>query len=90
VRKFDNLLLYILWRIDPFLGNDRETNSKTTAVARQQILTKQQLNYNTRGTAGNGVFCGPRRGRCYAAPTATLELQQWKNCVFCVVRVEGL
>jgi hypothetical protein len=33
-----------------FLGN------RTTAVARQQILNKQQLNYNNRGTAGNGVF----------------------------------
>jgi hypothetical protein len=30
---------YVLWRIDPFLGNDRETN-KTTAVAKQLILNK--------------------------------------------------
>jgi hypothetical protein len=44
-----------LWHEDPFLGNDRETNNKTTAVARQQILNKQQMNYN-RGTAGNGIF----------------------------------
>jgi hypothetical protein len=45
-----------MWRIDPFLGNDRETNNKTTAVARQHILNKQQFNYNNRGTVGNGVF----------------------------------
>jgi hypothetical protein len=54
-----------LWRMDAFLFNDRETNNKTTDVARQQILNKQQLNYNNRGTVGNGVFCGPRRCRCY-------------------------
>jgi hypothetical protein len=29
--------------------------NKTTAVARQQILNKQQLNYNNTGTAGNCV-----------------------------------
>jgi hypothetical protein len=37
-----------------FLSNDNETN-KTTAVARQQIFNKQQLNYNNRVTAGNSV-----------------------------------
>jgi hypothetical protein len=26
----------ILWHIDPLLGNDRETNNETTAVARQR------------------------------------------------------
>jgi hypothetical protein len=45
-----------LWRIDPFLGNDRETNNTTTAVARQQILNEQQLNYNHRETVGICVF----------------------------------
>jgi hypothetical protein len=38
-----------MWRIDPFLGNDRERNDKATVVARQQILNWQQLNYNNRG-----------------------------------------
>jgi hypothetical protein len=52
----------ILWRIDPFLGNDHETNKNTTAVVRQQILSKYQ--YNNRGTVGNGVFCCPRCGLC--------------------------
>jgi hypothetical protein len=46
----------VLWHIDPFLGNDRETISRTTAIARQQILNKQQLNYTNRGTVGNSVF----------------------------------
>jgi hypothetical protein len=45
----------ILWHIDSFLGSDRETN-KATAVARQEILNKQQLSYNSGGTVGNGVF----------------------------------
>jgi hypothetical protein len=45
-----------MWRIDPFLGNDRETNNEKTAVARQQIHNKQQLNYNNTGTAGKCVF----------------------------------
>jgi hypothetical protein len=37
----------MLQRIDPLLGNDRKSNSETTAVARQQILNKQQFNYNS-------------------------------------------
>jgi hypothetical protein len=45
-----------LWHIDPFLGNDHETNNKTRAVAKQQIFNKQQLNYNNRGIVENGVF----------------------------------
>jgi hypothetical protein len=49
-----------MWRIDPSLGNDRERNNNTTAVVRQQIFNKQQLNYNKRGTFGNGVFCSVR------------------------------
>jgi hypothetical protein len=28
------------------LGNDHETNNEITPAARQQILNKQQLNYN--------------------------------------------
>lgn len=28
---------WILWRIDPILGSDRETNNGTTFTARQQI-----------------------------------------------------
>jgi hypothetical protein len=39
----------ILWRIDPFLSNDRGTNNTTTTTAREQILNKQQLNYKNRG-----------------------------------------
>jgi hypothetical protein len=45
-----------MWHIDPFLGNSRKTNNKTTAIARQQILNKQQLNYSNRGTVGNSVL----------------------------------
>jgi hypothetical protein len=29
---------FILWHIDPSLGNECETNNKTTVFARQQIL----------------------------------------------------
>jgi hypothetical protein len=39
----------------PLLGNDSETNKETTLAARQQILNKQQLNYNR-----NGVFYAVR------------------------------
>jgi hypothetical protein len=35
---------YILWRIDPFLGNDHETNNEITPVAIQQIPNKRPLN----------------------------------------------
>jgi hypothetical protein len=37
----------ILLRVDPLIGDERETN-KTTDVATQQILNKQQLNREER------------------------------------------
>jgi hypothetical protein len=49
---------YILWHIDPLLGNDRETNNNTMTVARQRPAR------NNGGTVGSGVFCflcGPLR-----------------------------
>jgi hypothetical protein len=49
----------MLWRIDPFLGNERETK-KRTALAGHQILNKQQLRYNNRGTAENGLSYSAR------------------------------
>jgi hypothetical protein len=59
---------FILWRIDPFLGDDSETN-KTTAVARQQILNKQHLNYKNRGTVGKSVFYSVRAKGLYNEDT---------------------
>jgi hypothetical protein len=43
LRQNFNLIYYfitllILWRINPFLHSDRETNNETTFAARQQIL----------------------------------------------------
>jgi hypothetical protein len=35
-------MLKVLWRIDPFLGTERETNNETTFAARQQIFNKQE------------------------------------------------
>jgi hypothetical protein len=35
---------YILWYVDPLLGNDRETNSYTTTVTTQRTV------YSNRGT----------------------------------------
>jgi hypothetical protein len=32
----------ILWRIDSFLGSDRETSNGTTSAARQQIFNEQE------------------------------------------------
>jgi hypothetical protein len=70
----------ILWRIDLFLGNDHETN-KRTAVARQQILNKQQLHYHNRGiveavfsVVRSATVATQRRGK--HASAATVELQQ--------------
>jgi hypothetical protein len=44
--KLDVKSVTVLWRIDLLLGNDHETTNQITAIARQQILSKQQLNYN--------------------------------------------
>jgi hypothetical protein len=38
------------WHIDPLLGNDRETNNETTAVARQRPAR------NNGSTVGNSIF----------------------------------
>jgi ribosomal protein S18 len=46
-----------MWRIDPILGNDRETNNKKRAVAIQQILNKQHINYKNTVTLRNFLFC---------------------------------
>jgi hypothetical protein len=48
VLSFRGLVLRLqLQSVDPLLGNDRETNNETRLAARQQILNKQQLNYNS-------------------------------------------
>jgi hypothetical protein len=47
------------------MGNDRKTNNNTAAVARQQVLNKQQLNYNNRGSVTNGVFYSARAKGLY-------------------------
>jgi hypothetical protein len=39
-----------MWYIDPSLGNDRETNNETTAVARHETAC------NNGSTVGSGVF----------------------------------
>jgi hypothetical protein len=57
----------ILWRIDPLLGKDSETNNGTTAVSRQQPLP-QSVHVGTpavhplqwRVTVRNGVFYSVR------------------------------
>jgi hypothetical protein len=46
----------VLLHINPLISNDHETNNNTTAIAREQILNKQQFNYNKKLTVRNGVF----------------------------------
>jgi hypothetical protein len=85
--------LILFWCTGPFLGNDRETN-KTIAVARQQILKKQQLNYKNKDTVGKVVFCSSRRGRCYVMThkhlSAAIVERQQQNSIYYVVRAQGL
>jgi hypothetical protein len=42
--------IYFLWHIDPFLGNDRETNNEIMTVVRQRPAR------NNGSTIGGGVF----------------------------------
>jgi hypothetical protein len=44
----NNLYIHNVACRDPLLGSDRDTDNETTSAARQQILNKQQLNYNRR------------------------------------------
>jgi hypothetical protein len=65
-------MLLLLWRIDPLLVKDLETNNET-AVARQQAarqrigwlaisLKHQQSTRNNTGTVGNCFLRGPCQG----------------------------
>jgi hypothetical protein len=53
---------------DPLLGNSHETNNETTPTARQQILNKQELNYNRR-TVFSTLFVP----RCYKQDSRSSE-----------------
>jgi hypothetical protein len=48
--KTSAILRFVLWRTDSLLGNDRETNNDTVAVARQRSAR------NDESTAESGVF----------------------------------
>jgi hypothetical protein len=55
----------LLWRIDPFLGSDRETNNETTFAARQQVLISKNRrpllwNGSVNTFRGNGYACNNR------------------------------
>jgi hypothetical protein len=63
-----------MWCIDPFLGNSRETG-----VTRQQILSKQQLNCNKRGTIGNDVFYAVRAKGLYNEDTSRVSCWRKKR-----------
>jgi hypothetical protein len=78
----NNLEEGALWRIHPFLGNYCETGNKITTIASQQILNKQQLNYNNRGTAVNGVFYSVRAKGLYNENTSLGgQLSVWRQKV---------
>jgi hypothetical protein len=53
----------------PLLGSDSETYNETTSAAKQQILNKEQLNYN-KGT----VFSTRSVSRCYTQDNWSNEL----------------
>jgi hypothetical protein len=46
---------FILWLIDQFLGNGSETNSRSTSVARRQILDKWEYTFAAREGLGKHV-----------------------------------
>jgi hypothetical protein len=54
-------LILILWHRDPLLGDNRETNKETMAVAMQQLrkyaTVLEQAARNNGSTVGSGVFC---------------------------------
>jgi hypothetical protein len=62
----------VLWHTDPLLGNDRETNSETKAIARQQLRK----------------YAKPLAPLLGSYPRATMEvlleapsLYHWTDCV---------
>jgi hypothetical protein len=55
--------LIILWHVDPLLGNDREMNSYTTAVARQW-LSSDHVGIQTDANATVATATEERRFLC--------------------------
>jgi hypothetical protein len=71
----------VLWHTDPLIGNYHETNNGTTAVAMQQILSKQQLNYNKEETCFLHSPCQDVISResesCRASNSVKTRLEGW-------------
>jgi hypothetical protein len=59
--SYVNLALYIVWHVDPLLGNDRESSSYTT-VAKQRLCKEAFFHGNNCTTIMELCFlCGPCR-----------------------------
>jgi hypothetical protein len=67
--------LYILWRRDPLLGKDLETNNDTTAVAMQQ---RGKYDFTTIELLLEMEICNPLLGNCNSW-TITMEM----GCYLC-------
>jgi hypothetical protein len=76
VSDYGPSLILILWRIDPQLGKDLETNNETTAVAMQwcskQASTTIELLLET-------VLCNPLVGSCNSW-TTTMQMGVFSMC----------
>jgi hypothetical protein len=54
---------FILWHVDPFLGNDRETSNYTTPLLGNGSANRHERNISTAKIAlqqRSGVFCAVR------------------------------
>jgi hypothetical protein len=72
--------VYIMWHVDPLLGNDRERSSYTKAVAKQQFRKQVCFHGNNYTAIMEGYFlCGPCRyviGRA-VSESSWVELVLW-------------
>jgi hypothetical protein len=69
------LHVYILWRVNSMLGNDRETSNYTTAVTRQWPVN------SNRGT----VFSVRSLPRCYEQRQLVVAVSELEDCCGSVV-----
>jgi hypothetical protein len=73
--QFIRVLKIVLWHVDPFLGNDLERSSYTTAVTEQRLRKQACLQGNDwKQQQRNGVFCAVLAEMLWAG-----QLEEWSQ-----------
>jgi hypothetical protein len=83
------MLLYIVLFREPLLGKDREANNEKTSAARQQILNKHQVNYNSEERCFLRCPCRDVISRTIGARVQRSRVEAGSNTSTVALRVVG-